>query len=103
MRHVSSGSRKQDFMNKPSLIVVLGLLVATAAHADWCSDSVKEAVAGQAQIDFPNHVLVPTFTFDGGRVQSLDVPVQNDAKQTVATYGVTIDEVCSVQIQGQEK
>jgi hypothetical protein len=94
-------------MKKTSLIVVLGLLAAAVAQADGtCSDTVEKAVANQATIDFPNEalsVLVPIFTFDGGRVQSLDVPVQNSSNQTVATYGVTIDEVCSVQLQGQEK
>ena len=94
-------------MKNISLVVFLGLLTATVAQADWsCSDNVEKAVANQAKIDFPNQILtvvVPAFTFDGGRVQSLDVPVQNSADQTIATYWVMIDETCSVEIQGQEK
>jgi hypothetical protein len=101
------GRSKEDFKMKIKNLAFLGLiLTAASAHADWCSDSVEKAVANQANIDFPNQALtveVPTFTFDGGRVQSLDVPVQNSADQTVATYGMTIDEVCSVELQGQEK
>jgi diacylglycerol kinase family enzyme len=110
MRNVISTQKVGLIMKNGSLFVVLlglGFLTTTViqadGHADWsCSDNVKTAVAAQAQIDFPGQtltVVMPAFNFDGGRVQSLDVSVQNGANQVVATYDVEIDEVCNVEVQ----
>jgi len=82
------------------------MLAGHLALADnSCQNHIIEVVQAQAKVDFPGQSLTVTAPdmqgYDGGEEKSIDVTVvrTENASIVVSTYGVTIDEVCSVEIQ----
>lgn len=103
---ISKNSRGVVFCFLIASVLVPGLARADGQQ-EWCAGQVKTAVETQATTDYPGRAvlaLVPPFKYDGGFVQTLRVPVADagNLQTMIAVYTVSIDEVCTVEIQGHQ-
>jgi hypothetical protein len=93
---------------KKVLLIAFSILAANLASADskTCQNQVVNAVQIRVAIDYPGQnltVLPPDMQrWDGGEEKSLSVNVTGETDQIEVVYTVTIDEVCSIQIQGRQ-
>lgn len=95
-----------------SLLGVLYLPLSGIAHADWCSDSVRQTVEQKTNADHHQDgltaqgalvALLPPISFTGGFVQTFDVPMLDPMNAVATVYHVLIDESCDVRVQYEKK